>query len=41
MGKSLRMETEKQQKEMLGFMADNGNATPEELLAEARRISGE
>lgn len=38
---SLRAETEKQQKEMLNYMADNRSATPENLLAEARRISGE
>ena len=32
---SLRMETEKQQKELLNFMADNRTATPETLLANA------
>ena len=35
----LRLETESQQKEMLGYMVDHRDATPEELLDEARRIS--
>ena len=30
-----------QKEELLNFMADNRTATPETLLAEARRISGE
>ena len=29
------------QEQLMNFMADNRNATPEELLNEARRISGE
>ena len=29
------------QEQLMNFMADNRNATPEELLSEARRISGE
>ena len=38
---ALRMETEEQQYEMMNYMADHREATPEELLSEARRISGE
>lgn len=38
---ALRMETEEQQYKMMDYMADHREATAEELLDEARRISGE
>lgn len=38
---ALRMETEDQQVQMMRYMVANEKATPEELLDEARRISGE
>ena len=38
---ALRMETEAQQYKMMDYMVDHREATAEELLDEARRISGE
>ena len=32
---------DQQKKELLDYLADHREATPEELLSEARRISGE
>lgn len=38
---ALRMETEEQQYKMMDYMVDHREATGEELLDEARRISEE